>query len=474
MKAMTKRILSVSLLSIAVFFTASAQQNLRTAYFLDGYTYNYKLNPAFAPERQFVALPLLGNLGVGVESNVGLATFLYPTADGKLTTFMNKSVDDQEFIKNLRELNKVNASINENIFAVGFRSGKAYHTIDCSLKADMSVVIPRELFSYVKMGSIKGQQSWDISRTGVKMNSRLELAYGYSRPIADWVRVGARVKLLVGLAQANMLVDDMSITMNSDKWSVVSHGKAEISGPVNIGTEEGGDYIDMDRIEFQREIGKYISSPSIGAALDLGASFDFLDYFTASVSVLDFGFIRWNRTTTAVMPGGEWTFDGISEEFSPDVKIDDQLDKLADELLNLLKIQKTSENIKKTNMIAATIHAGIEARMPFYDRLAFGLLATQRIDGPYSWTEGRLSANVAPLNWLSLATSYAISNFGNSVGGVLNIHLPGFNFYVGMDSFLPLMKVTPQFVPVKNMNTNVTMGLTFTFGEAISRYRVDK
>ena len=468
MKTTVKYIISVLILSVALFTNASAQQNLRTAYFLDGYTYNYKLNPAFAPERPFVALPLLGNIGMGVESNMGLSTFLYPTSDGKLTTFLNKSVGDDQFLNNLKRVNRFNTSINENIIALGFRTGKAFHTIDFSLKAEMSASVPRDLFSYIKIGSAHGQEYWNISRTGIKMNSRLELAYGYSRPIADWIRVGARVKLLFGLAQGNMLIDNMSISMNSEKWSVVSHGKAELSGPLTFGTVEGGNHI--DRIDTEGEVSSYFSKPNIGLALDLGASFDFLEYFTASVSVLDFGFIGWNRTTTAVMPGGEWVFDGLAL----DEGVDTQIGNLGKQLLNMLKLEKTGSDVKRTNMLAATIHAGIEARMPFYERLSFGLLATQRVDGPYSWTEGRLSANVAPVNWLSVAGSYAISNFGNSLGGVLNVHLPGFNLYMGMDSFLPLMKVTPQFVPVNRMNTNLTMGITFTFGKAIGRYRTDK
>ena len=109
--------------------------------------------------------------------------------------------------------------------------------------------------------------------------------------------------------------------------------------------------------------------------------------------------------------------------------------------------------------------------MPFYERLTFGLLGTQRVNGIYSWTEGRLSANLAPTNWFSLAGSYAVSNFGNSVGGVANIHLPGLNIYAGLDSFLPLMNVTPQYIPIDSMNTNLTFGMTLTFGKAEGRYR---
>ena len=75
------------ILLAAVLLSASviSAQNFRTGYFLDGYMYKYQLNPAFQGERGFVALPALGGLGVGVESNMSLGTFYYPS-DGKLNT----------------------------------------------------------------------------------------------------------------------------------------------------------------------------------------------------------------------------------------------------------------------------------------------------------------------------------------------------------------------------------------------------
>ena len=85
---------------------ASAQQNLRTGYFLDGYIYKYKMNPAMAPERGFFALPVMGNIGLGVETNLGLSTFVYPTSQGGLTTFLSPRVSSEDFLKNIADNNK--------------------------------------------------------------------------------------------------------------------------------------------------------------------------------------------------------------------------------------------------------------------------------------------------------------------------------------------------------------------------------
>ena len=465
------KIFAMSAAALLVSVAASGQQNLRTAYFLDGYTYNYKQNPAMAPERGFFAMPALGNLGVGVESNLALSTFLYPTGNGNLTTFLSNTVSDETFLNNLNTANKLNVSINESILGIGFRTGSSYHTIDLSVKADAAAVLPKDLFEFVKTGSSMGATSWDISRTGVRTNARLELAYGYSRPINDNLRVGARLKVLFGLARADVLIDDLNLKMSGEEWAATAHGKAEVSGPIKFGTLSGSKEIDFNQIHVPETAEEWTEKSNIGAALDLGATYDFLDYFTASLSVLDLGFIGWNSTTTAVMPGGKWSFNGFGNIASEDINIGDQLSGMGDELLNMLKLEKTGEGLTKSHMLAATIHAGVEARMPFYERLSFGLLGTQRIDGIYSWTEGRLIANLAPVNFFSIAGSYALSNYGSSLGAVLNIHLPGFNLYAGLDSFLPLMEVTPQFVPVNSTNTNVSLGLSFTFGKAVGRYR---
>lgn len=473
--------LAIALLTAVSAFSAFAQQNLRTAYFLDGYTYNYKLNPAMAPERAFFAVPIIGNFGVGAETNLAVSTLLYPTGNGNMTTFLNNSVSDKEFLDKLNTLNNLNVSLNESLFAMGFRTGKSFHTIDLSLKADVSASLPKDLFAFMKTGSSNGATAWDISRTGVRADSRLELAYGYSRSFSDRLRVGARAKMLIGIMRADALIDELNLKMTGDEWSVTAHGTAEVSVPFpadEAASEKDPNLLTLLTGPFEviKDIGEgmedYYSKASVGFAVDLGASFDFLEYFTASVSVLDLGFIGWNETTTAVMPGGKWSFGGFENiSFADGGGIDSEIDRLGESLEDMIKMEVTGEGIKKSNPLAATVHAGLEARVPFYERLTFGLLGTKRINGIYSWTEGRFSANLAPTNWFSLAGSYAVSEFGNSVGGAANIHLPGLNIYAGLDSFLPLMNVTPQYIPIDNANTNLTFGMTLTFGKAEGRYR---
>ena len=466
--------LFASAFSLLTMTMVSAQQNLRSAYFLDGYTFKYKMNPAMAPERGFVALPVLSGTSAAVESNVGLSDFIFPTSGGGLTTFMNSSVSAQEFMNGLNDVNRINANVDLTMLAFGFRTGKAFHTVDLTLKGDAGVRLPKSIFSFMKEGSSTGNTSWDISGLGARVSTRLELGYGYSRPINDWINVGARLKFLIGVARADLLVDKLQLTASGTQWSAATQGKTEIAGPVDFGTNSSN-MIDYAEIELPKDFSGYTSALSYGAAIDLGATFDILDYLTASVAVTDLGFISWKNGTTAEMTGGNWTYTGLGTfDTSNGIDLGDEFSDIGDELLEMVQMKRTGDNASFTRSLAATVHLGVEARMPFYERLSFGLLGTQKIDGPYSWTEGRLSANVAPVNWFSAAVTGAVSTFGSSFGGVINIHTTGFTLFAGLDSFLPLMNVATNYVPVGKMNTNFSFGIQVSFGKAVGRYRAEK
>ena len=444
----------------------SAQQNLRTGYFLDGYIYKYKMNPAMAPERGFVAMPVLANLSVGAEGNLGLSTFLYPTETG-LTTFLSPRVSNETFLDNISKRNRFNMNLDMTLFALGFSTGKAYHTVDISMRADARMNIPGDLLEFMKVGSALGNYSWDISNIGVRSSSHVEFAYGYSRSFLDEaLRVGARAKLLMGAHRLDVAMDRMSLEMGEDRWAIESHGNMMMSAPVSFMTNENNkiDFLSFDTTDLVSKL----MSPSMGFALDFGATYDFLDHFTASLSVLDLGAMSWKNTMTAATPETSWEFEGF-ESMDMD-SIEEQVSGLMTDLTGAFSFEPHEKGLKKAVGLGATIHAGIEARMPFYDRLSFGMLYTQRIEKSYSWSEGRIAASVAPLDWFSATTNYAISNFGHSWGGAFNIHLPGFGLFVGFDSFAPLLNVTPQYIPVNSINTNLALGINFTFGKYTGRY----
>lgn len=469
-----KKILSAIILIAAAAFSLNAQQNLRTAYFLDGYTYGYKMNPAFQGERGFLAVPVFGKLSMGVESDLGLSTFLYPSSDGTLMTFLHPEVSDSDFLAKMKGNKMMTMNADMPFFALGFRTGKAYHTLDISARVDGGANLTKDLFHFMKIGSSDGKDTWDISDFGARAEARMELAYGYSRHFGENVSVGARVKLLMGMARVNVAMDQMNLKMNGDEWAVAAKGSAEFAGIIDVKTKENN-VLDWNTIGLKDGYGQ--NGPSIGLAVDLGVSVDLLDdYLTLSASVLDLGSIRWKDVVTASTPSTVWSFTGFDNVSfdGEDSGMSDQFSGLADDLSDAMNFIKDSGVSESKSALSATTHLGLEARMPFYDRLSVGVLGTHRFAGAYSWTEGRFSINWALLRFFALSGSYAISDFGNSLGGAVNIHLPGVTLFAGLDSFLPLMNVTPDFIPIDSWNTNLSVGLNIAFGKYHGRYPKSK
>lgn len=456
---------------IALFLTvpAFAQHNHRTGYFLDGYTYKYKINPAFGADRGYFAIPVLGYTSAALETPLKVSGLLYPTGNnGELVTFLSPTVSVDDVMKGVKPMNPLNLNTDISVISLGFNTKKSFHTIDLSLKADARLNVPGALFSWVKESS----EVLDMSKLGVNADARIELAYGYSRAILKNARFGFRVKLLAGLAKAQYMMDKLNLVASQDKWTVEAAGTGLFASPfplITDGSDRRISGIEMPD-DYNVIIDNIIAARNIGAAIDLGFSIDLIKYLTISASVTDLGVMAWNNAYMLGSPDKPWTYDGFEGIGDEQMNLGEQFGVLGEELLDLVYPRVISEGAKKLNMLSMTAHLGVEFRMPFWQRLSVGALGTARVDGPYSWYEGRASLNCALFRWFSFSGSYAYSTFGESYGAALNIHPKGMNLFVGVDSYKPLLNMTKQYVPIDSFNTNVTVGLNLAFGKYRGRY----
>ncbi len=453
---------------------ALAQDGLRSAYFLDGYSYQHRMNPAIAGERNYVSFPfVLGNINVGAQSTMGVSNFLYKTQSGQLTTFMNECVSANSFLSGLKNRNVTNVDLTYNIMSAGFFKFGGFNTVELNLRSSTSLNTPKDLFAFMKEGMSSSNTYYDIGNLGLSSMTYAEIAFGHSRKVLDNLNVGAKVKVLIGLAQASAKMKDLQVRMTEDKWEVQSKGEMAIGlkGLSMPSKEEAGrsyddelgegDLISWDDID----MGSYGLNGG-GLAFDLGATYKFRDDLEFSAAITDIGFIKWGSSMIAKTADDTWMFDGFHEigmTGDSDNQLDDQLDDLGDELADFFNFHKTSKTKGKARALGATLTLGALYTPPFYDgKLKGGFLWTTRIKGSYTWTEGRFSANWYPCNVFDMSVNYGVSNFGSSFGWVANVHTKGINFFVGSDHMF--FKITPQFVPVHRANTNVSIGINFPFG----------
>ena len=167
---------------------------------------------------------------------------------------------------------------------------------------------------------------------------------------------------------------------------------------------------------------------------------------------------------------GYWEYTGLDNIFGEGSDVNSQLGDELEELGSVFKLETGEQLDKHVQRLGCTTLLGLEFRMPFYERMSVGVLGTHRFEGASSWTEGRFSLNLAPARWFSLTANYAVSTFGHSYGAAINLHPKIFNLFVGLDSFKPLLNITPSFIPIDEMNTNVKFGITFPFGKYNGRF----
>lgn len=458
---------------VAVLTMGVSAQGLHSAYFLEGSVYRHQMNPAFMGERNYVSIPVLGNMNIGVQGNVGMSTFLYKTSAGSkydLTTFMSPTVSAGDFLDGLHDKNKMNVNINMTILSFGFHKWGGFNTFDLNLRSNTSANLPYDLFHFMKSNMSESAASYNIKDLTVRSNNYVELALGHSRMIDDKLTVGGKLKFLLGGANANAYIREMNLTLNDNQWDVTLDGQLDASMKGASFTRKA------EPVNGKYEIDDFdIDSPGLGGfgiGIDLGAVYkmdEFVDGLTLSASVLDLGFIKWNHTISASNGGLQsFSFKGFEDIVVDDDddrnSLDNQWDRISDDLEDLYRFYDDGVKTSRTTALAATLNVGAEYALPYYKKLTFGFLSTTRFNKPFTSTEGRFYANIAPIKWFDASVNYGASTYGSSFGWILNFHPKGFNFFIGSDHMI--FKVNPQFVPIHNLNANVNFGFNITFGKS--------
>jgi hypothetical protein len=281
MKAILKYILAAVTLPMSL---SAFAQSAHSSYFLENMTYRQNMNPAFAPDFNYVNIPALGGLQLGMNSNVGLGSFLFPQND-EMVTGLNSSISPDEFLGKLNKNNIMELDLRINILSFGFAQWGGFNTFSVSTRSNVGAYLPYELFEFAKIGQIDGAPTeYDINNIRVNTSNYAEIALGHSRNITDRLSVGAKLKVLAGILNTDAEISNLNVYMSGEKWQIKESGKIFSSNSMNVKFKENGE-IDNFSTSFGVD--------GFGLGLDLGASYKLLDNLTLSAAITDIGFISW-------------------------------------------------------------------------------------------------------------------------------------------------------------------------------------
>ncbi|MDE6537053.1 MAG: hypothetical protein K2M13_03325 [Muribaculaceae bacterium] len=464
MKSYKKLALCVAL--SAATFPIYAQQHTYSGYFLDGYTYGYQMNPASGNEKGFVSFPALGNLNISVRGNLHLTDLLY-NVNGKTSLFTNPEVDAKKALKKFGNRNKIVANEQIDIISVGFNAWDGYNTISLSAIANAGVSLPKSFFELAKEGITN--KTYKINNLAADANAYVQLAFNHSRDIKEvpGLRVGAAFKVLIGGGAIQAKFNEADLTLGTDNW--IARTNADIYASVGGLKFKEKTYHPEGNTSMQPY--DYVSGAEVnnfyitgfGLGLDLGATYKWND-FTFSAAALDLGFLRYGKTQWASTDGTQ-TIETDAYIFNVDKDADNSFKNewkdMKDDLSRLYQLKNMGHKNSHTRGLATTLNFGVEYELPYYRKLHFGFLNSTRIYGPFTSTQFRLSANVAPVKCFSADVNMGLGTYGADFGWMLNVHTTGFNLFLGMDHTLG--KLAKQGVPLSS-NASLNFGINFPFG----------
>ena len=454
MKKIILAIAAAAAMSIAV-----QAQTLQTGYFVDNYTYGYRLNPAFCPDYTFIGLPGLSMDYASAQSNFGLKGFFYPF-NGKTVTFLHPEISASEVLGNFKHgINKLNAEIDANLLAFSFKSHGTYGLIDVNLRNTVDMTLPYEMMKFFKMGA-EGGQSYDLSGFNTRATSFLEVGIASPWRVGRQVTFGMRAKALVGITDLYMNVDRMDVKFDRNQWQI--SGQACVAGAYdgfNIATKPSAAGTYEEVIDFSNiTLNKPKGPNGVGFGVDFGVNID-LGAWEISASIVDLGCIFWWHNLYGHTPGTTWTYDGAAATVTDGTDTFGQtLENAADGFLEMFQFRKEYEN-QELGLLPITGRLGVKRLMS--SALSFGGLLTYRYNEFCPIWEVRTSADYLWLDKFDFTGSVGVNNFGPVFGAMANLRFSHLVLFAGVDAYAG--KLSKQFIPVGRMNSSALFGANIIF-----------
>ena len=456
---------TIAVICFAATALQTSAQEVRTGYFNDTYLYRHNLNPALDNEENYISVPVVGNINASMMGNFGYEELvrknpLYPDrSDKKVTSFMNPYLTNGLTGFSSGD-NKMSGQAKVSIFSAGFKKWGGYNTIELNVRGFAGVKVPYQMF---QMAVDASNKRYDIGDLSFDVQAFTELSVGHSRQIDEKLRVGGKAKLLVGVANASVNLEDVTADLkDANQWVITANAKSQVS-------MNGFKYKNKSK-EYYSQPGTYdyvsdvdMGTPGVsgfGLAVDAGATYKINDDITVYAALQDLGAIIWTKNYVATNKRNYFVFDGFHDV---DIKsesgevLDDKADRYTDQLLDFMHLSDDGDDGARLTGIGGTLNVGLQYTVPTYRQLRVGLLGTtsSSFGWKYRWSELRLSGNIAPVDWFEGSLSLGVNSYSFNTGFLANFHTKGFNFFLGMDAILG--KMSKEFIPL-NSNGGVSLG----------------
>jgi hypothetical protein len=468
-------------LVLVINISAASGQNGQLMYFMN-IPQNHLMNPALRPSNSvYVGLPALSGIDLNTNNNFVNFSDIFIKGQPKdsIISFLHPSYNVDKFLAKVKPRNFMESESTIQLLGIGFSVGRdGYVFFDINDRFDANFVMPGDLIKLALKGNgVFVGSRIDLSSLRADMKYYREFGLGYSRNITDKLRVGAKAKLLFGVASAALNNKSLGITINNDYSHVFdANMDLNISGPMNVymDSKHNIDSIVFDdsRFKTSRGIRDFVSGKkNTGLGIDIGATYDLTERIILSGAITDLGFIRWKKDVTRLSADNQFTFNGLGMDdfFSGDKTLDEIGQDMVDSLKNAFVITKSKTAF--TTFLPFGVSLGGSFNLT--NKISFGILSYSRIISKQLREAITLSANVNLGNALSASIGYTAANHQyDNLGAALAFRTGVTQFYLVSD------RIPVTWNKIKSDNSNVVipaswntfnlrLGMNLVFGNRV-------
>lgn len=284
---------------IAVFVTAMvgstvSAQEVSPVDFMRMNPYQLKANPSTDLPYESVMSMVVGNIGINVQN----ATLHYDNLFAFDAQGRPSVLDLRKFANSLKTNNYMGISANVDLFNLCRRLEKGLLSVDHRIKVEGDMRYNNGLFMLLGYGNSAFVGANNPAHLSMNVNAqvRQEFAVGYQRKVNNQLSVGGRVKMLFGAANITTNVIDAKLYTDPDTYALGVEEKLVVYGamPDVFYFDEDGQF----KTNGHFRMANLFRNPGFG--VDLAATYQFNEQFSAVAAVHDLGFMHWGSNGIAM------------------------------------------------------------------------------------------------------------------------------------------------------------------------------
>lgn len=402
-------------------------------------------NPAFIPDYQYhFGFPGLSSIHAGFGTSGARYNQIF-----EITSDDSLGLNSSGFLDALKDGNNINFRSTQQWLNGGMKWQDFYFSVSISDIVDVNSYYSKNLVSLALLGN--GEhigETVNLDPVALKALHYREYALGAAYDFNDQWNFGVKAKLLFGKSAVNTEKMDFGITTSKDYYYIDVKSNFLVNTSITANKKDSGD-VSWSEYEFY--------GSNFGLGFDLGATFKLDDTWSFSASVLDLGYIQYDRYLKTYSSEAEFTYKGIGvNQFDGlnDYQQEQKWIEIKDSLIDLLDVNE--ETSKFIVPLTAKVYLGANYKLS--DKETIGALARIEI------FKGKIRPSFTASYYrqidehFGVTANYSIINrsyFNLGLGAVVNFE--PIQFYVVTDNIVGL--IAPDMVRYANFH----VGINFIF-----------